>query len=109
MYMTDGTHIRSHRKMNRIYFNMDDIQRLIRENILPRLDAHEAELWELRGATWPVCQAIKDNNMAFRNIKEKRRFFRFLDRHEIRRLLGLKAAYARLDEVSLEEEIRMCS
>jgi hypothetical protein len=88
---------------------MDDIQRLIRENILPRLDAHEAELWELRGATWPVCQAIKDNNMAFRNIKEKRRFFRFLDRHEIRRLLGLKAAYARLDEVSLEEEIRMCS
>jgi hypothetical protein len=107
--MTDGTRIRSHRKMNRIDFNMDDIQRLIRENILPRLDAHEAELWELRGATWPVCQAIKDKNMAFRNIKEKRRFFRFLDRHEIRRLLGLKAAYARIDDVSLEEEIRMCS
>jgi hypothetical protein len=85
------------------------MEQLIRENILPRLDAHEAELWELRGATWPVCQAIKDNNMAFRNIKEKRRFFRFLDRHEIRRLLGLKAAYARIDDVSLEEEVRMVS
>lgn len=107
--MTDGTLIQSYRKMNRIYFNMDDIHRLIRENILPRLDAHEAEIWELRGATWPVCQAIKDNKMAFRNIKEKRRFFRFFDQHEIRRLLGLKAAYTRMDEVSLQEEIRMCS
>lgn len=85
------------------------MEKLIRENILPRLDAHEAELWELRGATWPVCQAIKDQKMPFRNIKEKRRFFSFLDQHEIRRLLGLKAAYARIDDVSLEEEIRMVS
>lgn len=107
--MTTGTRIRSYRKINHVSSKMEDIHRLIKENILPRLDAHEAELWELRGATWPVCQAIKDKNMAFRNIKEKRRFFRFLDRHEIRRLLGLKAAYARLDDVSLEEEIRMCS
>lgn len=86
---------------------MEDIHRLIRENILPRLDAHEAELFELRGATWPVCQALKDRNMPFRNIREKRRFFWGLDRDEIRRLLGLKAAYARIDDTSLEEEIRM--
>lgn len=86
---------------------MEEIHRLIRENILPRLDAHEAELWELRGATWPVCQALKDRNMPFRNIEEKRRFFRFLDRDEIRRLLRLKARYARIDEVSLEEEMRL--
>ena len=86
---------------------MEEIHTLIRENILPRLDAHEAELWELRGATWPVCQALKDRNMPFRNIEEKRRFFKFLDRDEIRRLLRLKARYARIDEVSLEEEIRL--
>jgi hypothetical protein len=83
------------------------MERLIRENILPRLDAHEAELYELRGATWPVCQALKDRKMPFRNIKEKQKFFRFLNRHELRRLLGLKAAYCRIDDVSLEEEIRM--
>jgi hypothetical protein len=83
------------------------MERLIRENILPRLDAHEAELYELRGATWPVCQALKDRKMPFRNIKEKQKFFRFLDQHELRRLLGLKAAYCRIDDVSLEEEIRM--
>lgn len=83
------------------------MERLIRENILPRLDAHEAELYELRGATWPVCQALKDRKMPFRNIAEKQKFFRFLDRHEVRRLLGLKAAYCRIDDVSLEEEIRM--
>lgn len=83
------------------------MERLIRENILPRLDAHEAELYELRGATWPVCQALKDRKMPFRNIAEKQKFFRFLDHHEVRRLLGLKAAYCRIDDVSLEEEIRM--
>jgi hypothetical protein len=83
------------------------MERLIRENILPRLDAHEAELYELRGATWPVCQALKDRKMPFRNITEKQKFFKFLDHHELRRLLGLKAAYCRIDDVSLEEEIRM--
>jgi hypothetical protein len=54
-----------------------------------------------------VCQALKDRKMPFRNIKEKQKFFRFLNRHELRRLLGLKAAYCRIDDVSLEEEIRM--
>jgi hypothetical protein len=88
---------------------MEEVHRLIRENILPRLDAHEAELYELRGATWPVCQALKDRKMPFRNITEKQKFFRFLDLHEMRRLLGLKAAYCRIDDVSLEEEIRMIS
>ena len=87
--------------------------RLLREVILPRLDAYEAELYELRQATWPVCQALKDSNhamsgsMPFKNIAEKRRFFRFMDIDEIRKLLGLKAKLARIDEVSLNEELRM--
>jgi hypothetical protein len=75
--------------------------------IFQRLDALEAELWELRGATWPVCQALKDRKFPFRNLEEKRKFFKFLDGDEIRRLLGLKAKYARIDDVSLEEECRL--
>ena len=81
--------------------------RLLREVILPRLDAHEAELYELRQATWPVCQALKDNNMAFKNIPEKRKFLRILDIDEIRKLLGLKAKWARINDVSLNEELKM--
>lgn len=87
--------------------------RLLREVILPRLDAHEAEIKELRETTWPVCQALLDssttvkNSMPFRNIPEKRSFLRFLDVDEIRKLLGLKAKWARINEVSLNEELRM--
>ena len=81
--------------------------RLLREVILPRLDAHEAELYELRQATWPVCQALKDNNMPFKNIPEKRKFLRFLDGDEIRKLLGLKAKWAKINDVSMNEELRM--
>lgn len=87
--------------------------RLLREVILPRLDAHEAELAELRAATWPVCQALKDSNympknsMPFRNISEKKRFFHFLDPDEIRHLLGLKSRWANISEMSMREELRM--
>lgn len=81
--------------------------RLLREVILPRLDAHEAELYELRQATWPVCQALKDKNMPFKNIAEKRRFLRLFDIDEIRKLLGLKAKLAKINDVSMNEELRM--
>jgi hypothetical protein len=74
--------------------------------IFQRLDALEAELWELRGATWPVCQALKDRKFPFRNIEEKKKFFKFLNADEIRRLLGLKAKYARINDISLEEEYK---
>jgi hypothetical protein len=81
--------------------------RLLREVILPRLDAHENELRELRSVTWPVCQGILDKQMPFRNIDKKRRFLRWLDVDEIRRLIGLKSRYCGTDEVSSEEELRM--
>jgi len=87
--------------------NCHDVSRLIREVILPRLDAQEHEIRELRTVTWPVCQAHKDRSMPFRNIEEKRRFFRFLDLDEVRNLLRLKAKYAKIDEVSVDQEYRM--
>jgi hypothetical protein len=81
--------------------------KLLREVILPRLDAHEVELRELRAVTWPVCQGILDKQMPFRNIDKKRRFLRWLDVDEIRQLIGLKARYCKTDNVSAEEELRM--
>jgi len=87
--------------------NVADISRLLRENILPRLDAHEAELHELRCVTWPVCQALWDRKMPFMNISMKKRFFKFLQVDEIRRLLKSKALFANINEVSLDQEIHM--
>ena len=63
------------------------------KHVYKRLDNLEAELSELREATWPVCQGIKDQESQFQNIKEKRRFFRFLDIDVIQRLLRLKGEF----------------
>ena len=62
------------------------------------------ELSELREATWPVCQGLKDQRSQFQNIKEKRRFFRFLDVDVIRRLLKLKGEFmGRFPALDVEE------
>jgi hypothetical protein len=87
--------------------NIEDISKLLRENILPRLDAQEAELHELRAVTWPVCQALWDRKMPFMNISMKKRFFKFLHVDELRRLLKSKAIFAGINDVSLDQEIQM--
>ena len=87
--------------------NIEDMSRLLRENILPRLDAQESELRELRAITWPVCQALWDRKMPFMNISMKKRFFKFLHVDELRRLLKSKAIFAGINEVSLDQEIQM--
>jgi hypothetical protein len=87
--------------------NIEDISKLLRENILPRLDAQEAELHELRAVTWPVCQALWDRKMPFMNINMKKRFFKFLHIDDLRRLLKSKAIFAGINDVSLEQEITM--
>jgi hypothetical protein len=61
--------------------------------IVQRLDNLEGELSELREATWPVCQGLKDQRSQLQNIKDKRRFFRFLDHDIVRRLLTLKGKF----------------
>lgn len=87
--------------------NIEDISKLLRENILPRLDAQEAELHELRSVTWPVCQALWDKKMPFMNISMKKRFFKFLHVDDLRRLLKSKALFAGINDVSLDQEIQM--
>ena len=61
--------------------------------VFQRLDNLESELSELREATWPVCQGLRDQKSQLQNIREKRRFFKFLDGDAVRRLLRLKGDF----------------
>jgi hypothetical protein len=82
---------------------MDDFQK----HVLSRLDNLEGELKELREVTWPVCQGIVDKQTGlFKNYKEKRRFFKFLDVDEIRRLLKSKAIFMGMCPSLVVEELR---
>jgi len=80
---------------------MEDVYK----HIFGRLDNLEAELAELREATWPVCQGLVDERTGqFDNIRAKRRFFKFLDLDEIRRLLRLKCTFmGRSQDLAVEE------
>jgi len=80
---------------------MEDVYK----HIFGRLDNLEAELAELREATWPVCQGLVDERTGqFDNIRAKRRFFKFLDLDEIRRLLRLKCTFmGRSPDLAVEE------
>ena len=80
---------------------MEDVYK----HIFRRLDNLEAELAELREATWPVCQGIVDERTGqFDNIRTKRRFFKFLDVDEIQRLLRLKCTFmGRSQDLAVEE------
>lgn len=63
------------------------------KHVFQRLDNLEAELSELREVTWPVCQGLRDQRSQFSNMKEKRRFFKFLDLDSVRKLLRLKGEF----------------
>ena len=68
---------------------MNDFER----HVFRRLDNLEAELYELREVTWPVCQGLLDRNGPFENKQSKRKFFKFLFLDEIKKLLRLKALF----------------
>jgi hypothetical protein len=87
--------------------NCDETSKLLREVILPRLDALEGELHELRAVTWPVCQGLWDRKMPFMNISMKKRFFTFLDESIFLRLIKSKATYCSIDDVTMNQEIEM--
>jgi hypothetical protein len=82
---------------------MNDFER----HVFGRLDNLEAELAELREVTWPVCQGTVDKTSgAFKNIKEKRRFFQFLDIDEVKKLLRRKAIFMGICPTLAVEELR---
>lgn len=76
------------------------------KHVFSRLDNIEAELGELREVTWPVCQGILDKHGPFDNVREKRRFFKFLHPSDIWTLVKLKARYMLVSRASAVEEYR---
>lgn len=83
---------------------MNDFER----HVFTRLDSLEAELYDLREATWPVCQGMIDARTGpFSNLKEKRKFLRFLHVEDIKRLLKRKAWFMGTDQGLVDEEVRL--
>ena len=71
--------------------------------VFQRLDNLEVELSELREATWPVCQGLKEQR-GQATLSEKRRFFKFLDFDIVRKLVKLKGEFkGRYPALDVEE------
>lgn len=71
--------------------------------VFQRLDNLEAELSDLREATWPVCQGLKEQK-GQGSLREKRRFFKFLDFDIVQRLVKLKGEFkGRYPALDVEE------
>lgn len=76
-------------------------------HVFSRLDDLEAGLHELREVTWPVCQGMIDTRSGtFSNMKEKRRFFKFLHVEDVRKLLRRKAWFMGTCQDLVGEELR---
>jgi len=71
--------------------------------VFQRLDNLEAELSDLREATWPVCQGLREQR-GQGSLTEKRRFFKFLDIDIVRKLMKLKGEFkGRYPALDVEE------
>lgn len=71
-------------------FVMTDLDKLVREVLVPRIIQLEIEVASLRKHTWPYVQAQKEHNQ-LDDIEAKRDFIRSLDDDTIKELLNLKA------------------
>ena len=69
---------------------MTDLEKLVREVLVPRIIQLEIEVAALRKHTWPYVQAQKEHNQ-LDDIEAKRDFIRSLDDDTIKELLNLKA------------------
>lgn len=76
-------------------------------HVFHRLDKLEAELNELREVTWPVCQGLTEERSSnFQNLRDKRRFFKFMHCDDILKLLKAKARFMRNSQDLVYEELR---
>ena len=75
--------------MNSI-FVMTDLEKLVKQVLVPRIVQLEIEVAALRKHTWPYVQAQKEHNQ-LDDIEAKRDFIRSLDDDTIKELLNMKA------------------
>lgn len=73
-------------------FQVKDVEKLLREIILPRLCDLEQEVQLLRKTTWPVCQALREhyNMHPDMSVNLSRQLKALLDPEEFRRLIDIK-------------------
>lgn len=69
---------------------MTDLEKLVKNILLPRIVQLEIEVASLRKHTWPYVQAQKEYNQ-LDDIEAKRDFVRSLDGDTVKELLNLKA------------------
>lgn len=80
------------------------MEELVRTVILPRLDQLEAELFALREATWPVCQAIVEDGDPLSRIDDKRRFLSLMFKEDAIALLTKKAEFSGITNRVLRDQ-----
>lgn len=81
---------------------LEDIRRLIKENILPRLDQMEYELYMLRKHTWPYVQSKREMTQLDK-MPEKMEFLKCLDTEVIQELLVIKGQYSKSGNLCVQE------
>lgn len=65
---------------------LQEVRKLLRENILPRLTELEEQVRLLRRVTWPVCQSLRSRDQ-ISETKLKKELLEYLDPDEIRWLI----------------------
>lgn len=73
-------------------FHVRDVQKLLREIVLPRLCDLEQEVQLLRKTTWPVCQALREHYALNPDMTSdlSRQIRALVDVDEYRRLVDIK-------------------
>jgi len=73
-------------------FHIRDVEKLLREIVLPRLCDLEQEVQLLRKTTWPVCQALREHYALNPDIRTdlSRQIRALVDVDEYRRLVDIK-------------------
>ena len=77
---------------------LTDIRYLLKEVVLQQLLKNELEIKQLRQATWPVCQSLRETSQ-ITDIKNKIEFLNDLDYNEGVKLINEKAKFSSRGEV----------
>ena len=72
-------------------FDVNDVKHLLREIVLPRLVELEQEVYLLRSATLPVCQALSDHYNHENGLSRQLRSL--LDPSEYSRIIKLRREF----------------
>lgn len=74
---------------------VEELQKIIRDVILPELVQLREEVYYLRKHTWPYVQAMKEDGSQLGDIAAKREFFSNLYDEDVKELLGIKTQYTK--------------